>query len=833
MSVSLRFLAAVVLLTGAFLAYVRTAPPSTSAAEHGKFFEKEVQPILQAQCLSCHGPEKKVRGGLRLTTREELLKGGDSGPAISIEKPEESLFLKAIHHQEMKMPPKGKLPQAQLEVLTKWIKLGAPWSEAAVAKHHGPPPVDDRARAFWSFKPVVRPALPAVRDADWVKNPIDAFILARLEAANLTPAPPAEKLALLRRVTYDLTGLPPTLPEVEAALADQSPDWYDRTVDRLLASPAYGERWARHWLDLVRYAESNSFERDGTKPYVWRYRDYVIRAFNNDLPYDQFIREQLAGDELDRVTTDSLIATGFYRLGPWDDEPVDATQALYDELDDIVSTTGQVFLGLTVGCARCHDHKIDPFPQKDYYRLLGFFHGFRRYGLRSHETVVAASLRSIASAEEQAQQKEQADAHQQKIVAANAALKAIENEVQPKLKGGERDDFKYEQNRLAILRKNTPALLNQETFDRYANLRRERDKLERTKPSSMAMALCITEEAKVRETFVLMRGNPAAKGDRVEPGFPQVLGGATPELPAPAATAKTAGRRRVLADWIANPANPLTARVMVNRLWQHHFGRGLVRSASDYGYRGTPPTHPELLDWLASEFVARGWKLKEMHRLILTSNAYRMASQPNPAAQARDAENDLLWRFELRRLSAEEVRDSILAVSGNLNPKMGGPSIHPTIPREVLAGQSNPGTNWDLNCPPAERARRSVYVHVKRSLAVPVLSAFDAADTDGSCPVRFTTTPPTQALGLLNGDFANEQAKLFAADLRKQAGDDVNAQVKLALRRVTQREPSAREVERGLRFLSTMQAAHKQSPDEALKAFCLLALNLNEFVYLD
>jgi hypothetical protein len=826
-----RFTAATVLVLAAFSSFVRTAPPT--AAEQVNFFEQEVQPILQAQCLSCHGPEKKVRGGLRLTSREELLKGGDTGPAISVEKPEDSLFLKAIHHQDLKMPPKGKLPQAQLDILTKWVKLGAPWS-ATVAKHHGPPPVDDRARNFWSFKPVVRPAPPTVKDAGWVKTPIDAFVLAKLEAAGLTPAAPAEKLALLRRVTYDLTGLPPTLAEVEAALADNSGDWYEKTIDRLLASPAYGERWARHWLDLVRYAESNSFERDGTKPNVWRYRDYVIRAFNNDMPYDQFIREQLAGDELDRVTTDTLIATGYYRLGPWDDEPVDATQALYDDLDDVVSTTGQVFLGLTVGCARCHDHKIDPFPQKDYYRLLGFFHGFKRYGVRSHESVVAASLRSIASDDEQQQQKEQVAAHQKKIAVVNASLKTIEDEVQPKLQGGERDDFKYEQNRLAILKKNTPALVKQETFDRYAALRKERDKLERTKPTSLAMALCITEEGpKARDTFVLMRGNATAKGERVEPGFPQVLGGGTPELPKPAVTAKTAGRRRVLADWLGSPANPLTARVMVNRLWQHHFGRGLVRSSNDYGYRGTPPTHPELLDWLASEFVARGWKLKEMHRLILTSNAYRLSSQPNPTAQAKDAENDLLWRFEPRRLGAEEVRDSILAVSGNLNPKMGGPSIHPTIPKEVLAGQSNPGTNWDLLCPPDERARRSVYVHIKRSLGVPILTAFDAADTDGSCPVRFTTTPPTQALGMLNGDFANEQAKVFASQLRQQLGDDASAQVRLALRRVTQREPNAKEIERGVRFLDKMRTTHQQSPDESLKSFCLLALNLNEFIYLD
>jgi len=820
------------LALAAFLPAVRTEQRPT--AEQAKFFEKEVLPILQVQCISCHGAdEKKIRGELRLTSRDDLLKGGENGPAISLEKPEKSLFLKRVHSRDKPMPPKGKLPQAQTEILAKWVAMGAPWPAGVTAlKHHGPPPVDDRALNFWSFKPVVKPVVPAVKRTELVKNPIDAFVLAKLEASGLSPAQPAEKLALLRRVTYDLTGLPPTLAEVDAARADTTADWYDKVVDRLLASPRHGERWARHWLDLVRYAESNSFERDGTKPNVWRYRDYVIKSLNDDKPYDQFIREQLAGDELEKVTPETLIATGYYRLGTWDDEPVDPVQALYDDLDDVVSTTGQVFLGLSVGCARCHDHKIDPFPQKDYYRLLGFMHGFRRYGVRGQESVAAASLRPIASEDEQRLQKEQIDAHRKKIGVLNDQLKAIEDEVAPRLKGGERDDFKHEQNRLSILKKNVPGLLTQETFDRYQMLRKERDKLEKNRPTALAMALCITEE-KMRDTHVLKRGNPASKGDKVDPGFPQVLGGATPALPPPDPKAKTAGRRRVLAEWVASPSNPLTARVMVNRIWQYHFGRGIVRSSSDYGYRGTAPTHPELLDWLASEFVARGWKMKEMHRLMVTSNAYRMSSKANPDAQAKDPENDLLSHFDLRRLAAEEVRDSILAVSGNLNLKMAGPSIHPTIPKEVLAGQSAPGTNWDLLCPPEERARRSVYVHIKRSLAVPILSAFDQAETDGSCPVRFTTTQPAQALGMINGEFAHEQAKIFAEDVRKKAGDDATAQVKLILRRVTQREATAKEVDRGLKFLATMQEAHKQSRDEALKSFCLLALNLNEFVYLD
>jgi hypothetical protein len=817
---------------------VRSEPKPS--AEEAKFFEKQVSPILQAQCLSCHGGgEKKAKGGLKLTSREELMKGGKNGPAITLDDPGGSLLVKAINHQDLKMPPKGKLPQAQIDVLTRWVKMGAPWPEGvSIVKRHGPPPVDDEARNFWSFRPVQAQTVPAVKQTDWAKNLIDAFVLAKLEAAGLQPAPPADRHVLVRRLYYDLLGLPPSPEDMDAALADKSADWYEKLIDKLLASPHYGERWARHWLDIVRYAESNSFERDGTKPFVWRYRDYVIRAFNDDKPYDQFIKEQLAGDELDdandpAVRAERLIATGFYRLGTWDDEPADATQALYDELDDIVATTGQTFLGLTVNCGRCHDHKIDPFPQKDYYRLLAFFHGFRRYGIRSDESVADASLRPLGTKEEIERHKDQIDAHNKRLAELSKQLKAVEDEVAPKLKGGERDDFKHEANRIPILKKNVPGLVSKETFDSYQKLWKQRDSLKKNPPKAISQALCITEIGpKPRDTFVLLRGNPSNHGDKVESGFPSVITGK--EAPVAKRQAASAGRRRVLAEWLASADNPLTARVMVNRIWQFHFGRGIVRSTSDFGYRGTPPTHPELLDFLAWRFAHdEQWSIKKMHRLILTSNTYRMSSRPDQAALGKDPENDLLWRFDPRRLEAEEIRDSILAVCGNLNLKMGGPSIHPTIPKEVLAGQSMPGHNWDLACPPAERARRSVYVHVKRSLGVPILVQFDAAEPDGPCPVRFCTTQPTQALGMLNGVFMNEQAKLFADDLHTKAGDDPAAQVRLAIRRVTQREPTPKEVERGLKFLEKMRLEHGQKSAEALKSFCLLALNLNEFVYLD
>ncbi len=831
-----RLLVAAALAAVAFWAGVRAAvPPAAASAEGAKFYEQQVLPILQAHCFRCHGAEPKVKGGLNLTTREGLLKGGDTGPAVVPEKPADSLLLSAVNHRDLKMPPnKSKLPQAQIDTLTKWVQMGAPYA-AAVAKHHGPPKVDEQARNFWAFRPLARPSVPQVKDAAWVKNPIDAFVLAKLEAAGLQPAPPADKGALIRRLYFDVIGLPPTPQEVEAFLraSDAMPQAaYEELVDRLLASRHYGEHWARHWLDLVRFAETNSFERDGPKPFIWRYRDYVIRAFNDDKPYDQFLREQLAGDELDRVTPETLIATGYYRLGQWDDEPVDPVQALYDDLDDIVSTTGQVMLGLTVGCARCHDHKIDPFPQKDYYGLLAFFHGVQRFGVRNPDTIAKASLINIALPEEAEAQKAVIAAYQEKVAALDQQLRGIEDALAAKLTGGEKDDFQVEQNRPGILKKHAGGLLDEQEYKNYQGLRREREKLEKGRPSGLSQAMVVKEVGpNARDTFVLMRGNPQSKGDQVGPGFPSVLTAAKPADAKPGE--QTSGRRRVFVEWVTDSDNPLPWRVVVNRVWQYHFGRGLVRSTNNFGYAGTPPTHPELLDWLAGEFLAGGKKLKPLHKLLLMSNTYQMATRADAAALARDPENDHFWRFNPRRLAAEELRDAILAASGNLNlKKQSGPSIYPIIPPEVLAGQSQPGLGWGKSTP-EERVSRSVYVYTKRSLLLPVLAVFDAADTDASCPVRFTTTQPSQALTLLNSDFMNEQARTFADNVRKEAGDDPEAQVRAALRRVTQRTPTQAEVERGVKFMTELRKIDQLGPDEALRRFCLLALNLNEFAYLD
>lgn len=800
------------------------------------FYETQALPALKANCYSCHGGDA-ASGGFSLASRASVLRGGVSGSVMLLTKPADSIFIHVINYADRKMPPQGKMPQGQIDILTKWVAMGLPWTpgavkEAPVIKHIIPPPVNAKTMSFWSFRHLKPQIVPIVKAKSWITNPIDAFVLKKLEAAKLTPAPPVGKAALLRRAYYDLVGLPPTPDEVRAFERDTSPRAYEKVVDRLLASPQYGEKWARHWLDLVRYAETNSFERDSPKPFVWRYRDYVIRSLNSDKPYDQFIREQLAGDELPKVTAETLIATGYYRLGQWDDEPSDPAQARYDELDDILATTGQTFLGLTVNCARCHDHKLDPIPQKDYYRMLSFFQGVTRYGDRLPGDR-PASLRIIATEDEKRRFAAEDAVHKTHLATLEAQRMAIQNSIND-FSNVDKEELKHEQNRIPLLKKRVPAKLSPESFAEFTTLSKQVTDLTNAPPKGLDEALAVTENSHAPiKTFVLMRGNPHVPGDEVEPAFLSVLAPPKPEIATATSDALSSGRRLALANWIASKDNQLTARVMVNRLWQHHFGRGIVRSSSNFGSLGTPPTHPELLDWLASEFMRNGWKLKPLHKLIMMSSAYRMSSKGNPKALAKDPENELFWRFDMRRLDAEEIRDTVLAVNGSLNAKvMFGPSIYPTIPEEVLAGQSRPGDGWEKSSP-EDKARRSIYIHIKRSLTVPLLASFDAADTDASCPVRFATTQPTQALGMINSAFINDQAQLFADSLRKQVSDDMNKQVRLCLWRVLQREPTAGEVGRGVKFIATIRKEQNVSEKDALRYFCLLALNLNEFIYLD
>jgi mono/diheme cytochrome c family protein len=801
------------------------ADPPT--ADQLQFFESKIRPLLVENCFKCHGPEKH-KGDLRLDSLAGALTGGASGPAIVPMHPEKSLLIKAVNQDdpELKMPENGKLAKEQIADLVRWVKMGAPWpagDKATISAKKGEMQVTEKDKSHWAFRPIVRPPVPTVRQQAWVKNPIDAFILAKLQQHGLTPNPTASKHELVRRLYFDLTGLPPTPKEVEDYVNDPSPKAWEALVDRLLDSPGYGEQWARHWLDLVRYAETNSYERDGVKPHVWRYRDYVIRAMNDDKPFDRFLLEQLAGDELPDPSADALIATGYYRLGIWDDEPSDPVGARYDGLDDIVATTSQVFLGLTVDCARCHDHKIDPIPQKDYYRLLAFFHNINHY--KNGGPTDEVPLFSTASARQEYERavKELED----KRKAVQDSVVDIEKEFRAKYTKdvGKKDLGK-------LIAAEGQGILGTEKVQQYSKLQKQVTALKKkTVPADFCLG--VTEAgATAPDTFVLIRGNAANKGALVEPGFPQVLTAKLPEIPTPSGGARTSGRRLALANWLISKDNPLTARVAVNRLWQFHFGRGIVRSPNNFGTQGDKPTHPELLDWLASEFVDRGWSMKAIHRMILTSNAYQMSSKGNTAALAADPQNDLHWRFDMRRLSAEEIRDAMLEISGSLNRKMYGAGIYPEMPKEVLRGQSMPGKGWGKSSP-QEQARRSIYVHVKRSLLLPILELFDLAETDRSNPVRFSSTQPTQALLMLNSDFANSQADIFAARIKREAGDKPEDQVKLALSLATSRTPTTGEVARCMRLYSELQIQDGASPELALKYVCLMLFNLNEFVYVD
>lgn len=808
----------------------------TPSTEHLQFYNQQVLPILEQHCFKCHGVGKS-KGGLSLTSRAAILRGGESGPAVDLTSPASSLLLQAVNYEGLEMPPAGKLPGAQIAVIRRWVELGLPMpagkEEDSAPSHGGSPQVNETTRNHWAFRPLRKPAVPAVRNMSWVANPIDAFILERLEQAGLTPNPPAPPQQLIRRVHYDLVGLPPSFDLIEQFCRDPSPQAYQRVVNELLESPHHGEHLARYWLDLVRYAESNSFERDNPKPFVWRYRDYVIRFFNSDRGYDEFIREQLAGDELDYVTPETIIATGFYRLGLWDDEPADPELAYFDGIDDIVSTTAQVFLGLTLNCARCHEHKLDPIPQRDYYRFAAFFRNIKHYGQRSDESVHQNSVCSIATPEEEARLAEDKRKWEQKLAELRRQLDEVESAIQPRLKGGEIDDFRHDSQRLAVIQKHVGEFISQAEFELYAQTRKTWNRLRNHPPRSASLALCVKEQgAQPPPTYVLVRGNPHVPGEEVQPGFPEILSGQIPEIRPPAHQASS-GRRRALAEWIASPENPLTARVIANRVWQWHFGRGLVASANNFGLQGDRPTHPELLDWLAAELIEHRWSLRHLHRLILSSNTYRLSSQGRSEALEHDPQNQLYWRFEMRRLRAEELRDSILAVHGSLNlDAMFGPSIYPVIEPEVLAGQSRPGAGWEQSSE-SERRRRSIYIHIKRSLAVPLLANFDAPETDFSCPVRFTSTQPTQALTLLNSAFLQEQSRAFADWLRVQAGDQRVAQVRLALQQVLQRNPRQEEIQRGIDLIESLERDHGESPALALQHFCLAMLNLNEFVYLD
>ncbi|WP_246114431.1 PSD1 and planctomycete cytochrome C domain-containing protein [Rubripirellula tenax] len=791
-------------------------PPSKAAPEID--FARQVQPILAKRCFACHGPDK-AEGGLKFVDQESAYAETDSGEhAIVPGDIEASVMIARITTDDEyeKMPPEGDpVTSEEVEILKSWIASGAAW------------------RNHWAFEPMKDPQPPVVADAVWNKNPIDAFVFDSLAHAGLSPNFPADRHDLIRRACYDLTGLPPTAAQVQAFVTDDDPLAFERLVDELLESPQYGQRWGRHWLDLVRYAETNSFERDNPKPNAWKYRDYVIDAFNNDKPYDQFVREQLAGDELANVTKESLIATGYYRLGIWDDEPADPLQARFDEIDDIITTTSQAFLGLTINCARCHDHKIDPIPQTDYYSMVAFLADVTSYATRSDGT---SNNQIDVTGNEANRGHQQCDTDLQQI---QAKMLEIEQIGIAKMSGpDQRATEGKPRARQKILNKNLKECLDADQWETYQELIVSRDAVQQRRKSLppretvMGLARC---DATPDQTFVLFRGNPHSPADPVEPAYPAIFGDAPPVLPPVAESAKSAGRRRVLAEWMTRDDNRLTARVMANRLWQFHFGRGIVRSSNNFGQLGTPPTHPLLLDWLAQRLIDGDWKLKSMHRLIMTSRVYQMSSASTDEGQSVDPDNNLFWRFDPRRLSAEEVRDSILAANGSLNVELGGPSFYPRMSAEVLAGQSRPGSGWG-DSTEDQLNRRSVYIHVKRSLLTPLLTAFDFPDPDLTCEERFTTLQPGQALSLLNSDFVQEQSDILAgsigADEWKTNADNEEI-VRRTVRAVLQRESSADEIAAGGRLIVELQEKHELSRDRAVGLYCLSVMNWNEFLFVD
>ncbi|MFO0850159.1 MAG: PSD1 and planctomycete cytochrome C domain-containing protein [Gemmataceae bacterium] len=826
-------------LPGLFVAAVLTPPASAAppafTPDQVAIYEKEALPLLKAHCLKCHGDDpKKVKGGLDLTGRSLTLKGGDTGPAVDLENPAKSLLLEAVLHTKegYEMPPGKKLPAEAIATLTKWVKAGLPWTPGKDDAAQRPAAPTGPDMSYWAYQPVKRPPVPAVKNPAWVKTPIDAFILAELEAKGLKPVGPASKAALVRRAYYDLTGLPPTPEQVDAFVTDPSADAWPRLIDALLASPHYGEKWGRHWLDVVRFAETNGYERDGPKPFAWKYRDYVIRSFNADKPFDRFVKEQIAGDELDRDDPDCVTATGFYRLGLWDDEPADPELAMFDGFDDLVTVTGQAFLGMSLNCARCHDHKADFFPQADYYKLVAFFRDVRPYS-NSRDVRSAFNLTDVTPKARRQTYETELKAREAKRDELTAAMTKIEDEAIKKMPA---EDQRASEgpDRPQVVRK-VPKFLDDQQKREYGRLKRQADELEKKPLPSQEFALSVNRcYATPPATQVLIRGNPAAKGKPVGPGFPSVFKLPDPVIPAASKTARSSGRRTVLANWLASPDNPLTARVLVNRVWQYHFGRGIVPTPNDFGKLGEKPTHPALLDWLASDLTANGWTLKRLHRLIMLSSVYQLSATADPANLKADPANALRWRFDMRRLTAEEVRDSILAATGTLDRTPFGPSVYPKLPKAVLDGISftDKHTHWPTS-PADKQNRRSVYVFVKRSIQVPILNAHDQADTDSTCPVRYTTTVPTQALGMLNGEFLQEQAAALAARLERDRPGDVAAQVAHAIRLTTGRTPTADEVAKDVAFIAAMRKEHELDAKTALTRYALLALNANEFVYLD
>jgi hypothetical protein len=931
--------------------------PATASFDE-EFFEKQVRPILVANCQKCHNPNARV-AELDLTTAEGFARGGESGPLIDRAKPEESRLLKVISYDgNLKMPPKSKLKDEEIAVIVAWVKMGAPWPGAKVIKpstqaeaHADAPAVRKAGREFttaeknfWAFQPVSAVKPPEVKNAGWVKSPIDRFILARLEAAALAPAPAADKLQLLRRVTFDLTGLPPTEDEIRAFLADQSPTAYAKVVDRLLASPRYGEQWGRRWLDVARYADSTGNDEDHRYPHAWRYRDYVIDAFNGDLPYDRFVREQIAGDLLpaegDDAATDvnrrGIVATGFLALGAKALAQQDKMKMLYDVYDEQVDVASKAFLGLTVACARCHDHKFDPILTKDYYSLVSIFASTRSFkdpkshvsvpltkplvpkaeyekyqaGARAHNDLVkrnrfaieeiidavkipaakqnGAQLAAIMLAARRVYAEKAMAAAEAKSLGLDVAAfqkwvdylkpgkprehllaweKAaperraeVAGEYQARFEkrladwGVKIEEWrkKYEAARAAnksplpdkpgfeagqdrffseiYFDKKGPLAVSESDELRFRPEARkqlkalvaEREELKKKAPAEPQMA-CAVEEGEIIDQKVFIRGAYHNPGEDAPKDVPQILRArySAPEV-------KAGSGRLEFANWVVRPDHPLTARVIVNRIWGWHFGEGIVRTPDNFGRMGEPPTHPELLDYLAHEFVRNGWSIKSLHRMILLSNAYQMSSQAPAERMAKDPDNRLFSHFPRRRLTVEEMRDAMLSVDGSLDLTMGGTLQSGT-------GTDGENDNKRLSLNPEKLNRRTVYLPLRRANLPALLNLFDFGDATTVSGKRQLTNVATQALFWLNSDFLADRATSFARALLGVKGLDETARLERAYLRILNRRPTAEEVAGAQKYLAGYRAKFTGT-EATLKSWtslCRVLMATNDFIYLD
>ncbi len=843
-------------------------------------FNADVRPILKAYCTECHGEEAKPKGGLDLRLQRFALQGGRSGPAVVAGKPEESPLIERVVSEEMP-PGKKKLTASEIETLRRWIAGGAKVEAAEPETLAVGFAITENDRRYWAFQPIKRPAPPASG------NPIDAFLLKSLRDKGLSFAPPADRATLIRRLSFDLIGLPPTPEEVQAFVKDASPDATEKLIKRLLASPHYGERWGRHWLDVAGYADSEGGSpADPIRTDAWKYRDYVIRSFNADKPFDRFITEQLAGDELVQPPypnlaasdLDALIATGFLRNAPDGTGAggVDQKLARNQVLTDTVKITASAFLGLTVGCAECHNHRYDPIPQTDFYRLRAIFEPAldptswkppvgRQVSLYSaSDRKVAAEVEAEAATIEKVRLKKQAELIEatferelaklppemrDKARAARdtpAAKRTAEQkklmQENPSLNVSAGSLYLYDSKAAAVLKK---------MADEAAEVRKK-------KPvEQFVRALAEAPTKKPPTTFLFHRGDPDQPKEVVAPGTLAVLERTFP-MEAPSASASgTTGRRLAFAKWLTDAKNPLTARVLVNRIWMHHFGRGLVGTPGDLGFLGERPTHPELLDWLAAEFIEKGWSVKHLHQLILTSAAFRQSSLREPAKEKIDPDNRLLGRFPLLRLDAEAIRDSVLSVSGKLNVKAFGPPV-PVKENEfglfVLGIDNTDGAGRFtavIPLPAGDEYRRSVYVQVRRSRPLGELSTFDWANPEPNCEVRDRSTATPQSLMLLNGEFNVEQGQAFAERVQKEAGPEEPEQVKRAWQLAYGRTPTDKELSDAREFLANAEDAFRKLPppspakagvkavevptprERALATFCQALLSSNRFLYVE